>query len=91
MKYILTKTALKSGKFQYQVLDENGLMISQRTSSRDYVACTINGNFYFGRLDLIGKGDHGRHIAICASRNMIPTPIAFLNATPIAFLNGKEA
>jgi hypothetical protein len=24
------------------------------------VACTADGNFYFGRLDLIGKGDHGR-------------------------------
>lgn len=30
---------------------------------RDYVACTANGEFYFGRLDLIGKGDHGKGLS----------------------------
>lgn len=61
-KYILTKTP-KGKKFLYEVKDENGNVISQRTSTRNYVACTANGEFYFGRLDLIGKGDHGKGLS----------------------------
>lgn len=57
--YTLTKTELKNGKFQYIVTDQNGNVISNRTSARHYVACTADGGFYFGRLDLIGKGTHG--------------------------------
>ena len=60
--YTLTKTQLKNGKFQYVVTDQNGNIISDRKSAREYVACTIDGSSYFGRLDLIGKGDHGRRI-----------------------------
>jgi hypothetical protein len=64
MNYTLTVTVTKnkSGKYHYQVLDENGIVISERRSNRKYMACLSNGEFYFGRLDLIGKGDHGRHI-----------------------------
>ena len=58
-KYILSKKA-KGKKYQYTVTDEKGNVVSTRTSARDYVACTANGEFYFGRLDLIGKGDHGK-------------------------------
>ena len=61
-KYKLNKTA-KGKTFEYTVSDERGRIISKRTSSRDYVACTIDGSYYFGRLDLIGKGDHGRNLA----------------------------
>lgn len=57
--YKLTATTLKNGKTLYQVIDETGKVISKRTSTRKYVACTIDGSFYFGRLDLIGKGEHG--------------------------------
>ena len=61
--FILTKTA-KGKKFQYQVIDTTtNEVISSRTSARDYVACTTNGEFYFGRLDLIGKGDHGKRLS----------------------------
>jgi hypothetical protein len=60
--YTLTKTELKNGKFQYSVTDQNGNIISERKSANEYVACTIDGSSYFGRLDLIGKGDHGRRI-----------------------------
>jgi hypothetical protein len=63
----------KGKKHLYTVTDESGNVISTRTSARDYVACTINGEFYFGRLDLIGKGDHGRAI-----RHGRTTPIAYL-------------
>lgn len=60
--YTLTKTQLKNGKFHYVVTDQNGNIISDRKSARDYVACTIDGSYYFGRLDLVGKGDHARRI-----------------------------
>lgn len=56
-KYILTKTP-KGKKYLYEVKDESGNVISKRMSTRDYVACSINGEFYFGRLDLVGKGDY---------------------------------
>ena len=64
MKYILkvTETKNKSGRFHYQVIDESGKIISERRSNREYAACTADGQYYFGRLDLIGKGDHGRTI-----------------------------
>jgi hypothetical protein len=58
----VTTTNNKSGKFHYQVIDENGTIISERKSNREYVACTIDGEFYFGRLDLIGKGNHATYI-----------------------------
>lgn len=61
-KYILSKKA-KGKKYQYTVTDEKGNVVSTRTSARDYVACTANGEFYFGRLDLIGKGDHGKQLS----------------------------
>ena len=61
-KYILSKKA-KGKKYQYTVTDEKGNVVSTRTSARDYVACTADGSFYFGRLDLIGKGDHGKRLS----------------------------
>lgn len=61
-KYILTKTQ-KGKKYLYEVKDENGNVVSKRTSTRDYVACSVSGEFYFGRLDLIGKGDHGKGLS----------------------------
>lgn len=60
MTYELKQTQLKNGKFHYQVIDENGNVISERKSNREYVACTINGGTYWGRLDLVGKGDYKR-------------------------------
>lgn len=58
----VTETKNKSGKFHYQVIDENGNVISERKSNREYAACTAGGGYYFGRLDLIGKGEHGMAI-----------------------------
>lgn len=34
-------------------------LFQKRTSTRDYVACSVSGEFYFGRLDLVGKGYYG--------------------------------
>lgn len=62
-KYILVKKA-KGKKYEYQVIDvDSKAIVSKRTSAREYVACTANGEFYFGRLDLIGKGDHGKGLS----------------------------
>ena len=65
-KYMLRKKA-KGKKYQYTVTDEKGNVVSTRTSARNYVACTANGEFYFGRLDLIGKGDHGKRLSHTAA------------------------
>lgn len=66
-KYILVKK-VKGQKFEYQVIDtESKAIVSKRTSARDYVACTADGSFYFGRLDLIGKGDHGKRLSHTAA------------------------
>lgn len=61
-KLTVKETGNKAAKYHYAVVDEAGKVISERKSNREYVACTIEGNFYFGRIDLIGKGDHGKMI-----------------------------
>lgn len=76
-KLTVTETGNKAGKFHYQVIDETGAVISERKSNREYVACTIHGQYYFGRLDLIGKGDHGKQIKWCAEKGVQPYPIAY--------------
>jgi hypothetical protein len=65
MKLIKQETGKKSAKFNYSIVDENGNVLQTRSSNREYVAATICGTFFFGRLDLIGKGDHGRYIRDC--------------------------
>src|SRR5699024_8593224 len=61
-KYILVKK-VKEKKYEYQVIDaDSKAIVSKRTSAREYVACTADGSYYFGRLDLIGKGDHGKYL-----------------------------
>ena len=54
----------KGKKFLYEIINDNGEVIAKRTSNRsNYVAATMHGHYFFGRIDLIGKGDHGRSIA----------------------------
>lgn len=65
--YTLTKTA-KGKNNLYTVTDEAGNVISTRTSARDYVACTISGEYYFGRIDLIEKGGHGASVKFCQGK-----------------------
>lgn len=57
----VTETGRKAAKYKYQVIDEAGNVITERNSNREYVACSIDGQFFFGRLDLIGKGYHGNY------------------------------
>ena len=62
-KYILVKK-VKGKKYEYQVIDaDSKAIVSKRTSAREYVACTADGSCYLGRLDLIGKGDHGKRLS----------------------------
>jgi len=63
--FTLTKkeTGRKTGKFYYEVIDNRtGEMVTNRNSNREYIACTTNGRFFFGRLDLINKGDHKKMV-----------------------------
>jgi hypothetical protein len=76
-KLIVKETGKKNGKFIYTVTDENGNVISTRQSNREYVAATINGEFYFGRIDLIGKGDHGRRMKNLEKNGESPLAIAY--------------
>ena len=77
-KLKVTETKNKAGKFIYEVIDEAGTVISTRKSNREYVACTINGSHCFGRVDLIGKGDHGRTIKFLQQTGRKVSPIAYL-------------
>ena len=74
-KLTKTETGKKAAKYLYTVTDQNGTIISERSSNRDYVACTIWGTFYFGRVDLIGKGDHAKSLR---RREVAEDPIAYL-------------
>lgn len=57
--YKLSKI-VKGKSFLYTITDESGNIISTRISTHNYVACTVNGEFYFDSLDLIGQGYHGK-------------------------------
>jgi hypothetical protein len=63
MKLIKQETGKKSGaKYIYSIIDENGNVLETRSSNREYVAATCCGAYFFGRLDLIGKGEHGTRL-----------------------------
>jgi hypothetical protein len=81
MKYTLkkTETGKKDAKYLYEVIDEAGNIISSRRSNREYVACTVYGDYYFGRLDLIGQGDHGRGLKTWKAQ----TPDEYITAETI--------
>lgn len=77
-KYTLSKVPSGAHHFKYTVKDETGKVMTERKSARDYVACTIDGRFYFGRLDLIGKGEHGQQVKWQDEHGKDRTPIAYL-------------
>ena len=63
---VKTETNRKANKYSYAiVINETGETVGTRNSNREYVACTIDGAFFFGRMDLVGKGDHGKMIKHC--------------------------
>lgn len=62
--YVLDVSQYGRDKWYYQIIDtRDGQVVAKRTSKRHYVAATVNGENFFGRLDLIGKGEHGRLLA----------------------------
>lgn len=79
LKLAVTETKNKAGKFTYDVIAENGDVLCTRKSNRIYEACFVtewrdekgvthyDAPYYFGRLDLVGKGD-SRHLAADPSR-----------------------
>jgi hypothetical protein len=73
----VSKTNNKNGRYHYQVIDENNQVLTERRSNREYVACTINGQYFFGRIDLIGKGEHGKQVKECMKMGLNPAPIAY--------------
>lgn len=78
MKYELRVTETKRQvKYLYEVIDEAGNVVSSRRSDRVYVACTINGAYYFGRVDLVGKGNHGNNLKWCLREGREPSPVAY--------------
>lgn len=79
MNYTLkvTETNNKAAKYFYEIQDESGNILTTRNSNREYAAATIDGRFFFGRIDLIGKGDHGRDVKWCNENNREITPIAY--------------
>jgi hypothetical protein len=54
MKHSLkvTETKNKAGRFLYQVVNESGVVVAERRSNRDYVACLVDARSFFGRVDL---------------------------------------
>lgn len=79
-KYTLSRytTNNKKACFRYEVTDSAGNILAERFSNREYVACTIDGEYFFGRVDLIGKGSHGQTLKYQSLRGVQPSPIAYL-------------
>lgn len=73
----VTETNNKAGKYLYEIQDASGNTLVTRRSNREYVAATIDGRFFFGRIDLIGKGDHGRTVKWAKENNREVSPLAY--------------
>lgn len=73
----VTETKNKAGKFHYQVIDENGNVISERRSNREYIVCTINGAFYSSKIGQIQKSAHYKWCAQYASDKLGHTEFAY--------------
>lgn len=75
-------------KYIYQVEDEKGKICNKRISTRDYVAATMQGEFYFERVDLIGKGIHGLMLKDKHTEKEFPNRTRSIRE--IAYLEGIE-
>jgi len=75
--YILQKNQQGRDKWLYTIVDNENNIVAKRTSKRDYVAATIDGQFFFGRRDLVGYGDHGKAL-IWARKQMHATTGTYL-------------
>src|SRR3990167_6923020 len=85
------ETGNKAAQFTYQVI-EDGKVIVERKSNRDYVACYViedrnnKGKFIIpycvGRMNLIGKGDS----AYLAANEHRGYALATLGTTPATYI-----
>jgi hypothetical protein len=64
--------------FMYTIKDMDGNIHATRKSKHTYVAATFDGQYFFSRLDLIGKGDHGQQVKWCKENGRNVKPIAYL-------------
>lgn len=80
MKYYLSIKRNKNNSYRYEVKTDTGAIICKRNSYRNYVACTLDGSIFFGRLDLIGKGWNKSSFDYAKNRG-----------TPITVVYAKEA
>ena len=69
---------LGGGKYIYEIVDSEGEVLKRRISNRVFVAATIDAEFFFRSLDLIGEGDHGRDVQQCKNQGIKPPPIAYI-------------
>lgn len=81
MRYILKRKTRKSGGYIYTVENDEGAILSKRTSDREYEACLIYESnkkalHYFGRIDLVGKGYSAYTIENCNIKG-IPYSIVY--------------
>ena len=63
-------------------------MCNKRISTRDYVAATKQGEFYFDRVDLIGEGIHGAMLKDKHTEKEFPNRTRSIRE--IAYLEGIE-
>lgn len=66
LKMTRKETANKATKFIYQIIGQDGTVLCERKTNREYAACLgyTDGHdgksdcpWFFGRMDLVGKGD----------------------------------
>jgi hypothetical protein len=56
VKLTVTKTGNKRGLYHYQVVEKKtDKVLAERHSNRKYVAATLDGGRFFGRLELAAK------------------------------------
>lgn len=73
-KLVKSQASPKAKKLYQVICNETGEVVSSRQSDRDYVAASIFGDWYFGRVDLVGKGDHGKSMSLVSFAGA-PTPV----------------
>lgn len=59
--YTLTKE-IRESEYLYTIIAPDGRELNSRLSAHDYVASTVNGQFFFKDLNDIGKRTHGYYI-----------------------------
>jgi hypothetical protein len=80
-KLLVKETQNKSARYHYTIVDESGKVTAERKSNREYAACLYDGSMFFGRIDLIGKGEHGRLLRFLDGKGEPHPAIAYLETS----------